>query len=83
MHPTLVTLGSVSLPSYGVCLVIGFLACTALTLWLGRRAGVAPLAIIDLAFATLLGGWTAAGRPHTRSGYCGVHYTKLTSERAP
>lgn len=56
MHPILFRIGSFPLGTYGLMLVAGFFAGTYLARYLGRRDGISPDGISDLAVTALLGG---------------------------
>jgi len=56
MHPILFRIGSFPLGTYGLLLVAGFFAGTYLARFLGRRDGISPDGISELAVTALLGG---------------------------
>lgn len=59
MHPTLITIDSFSIHTYGVFVVIGFLAGIALAMREARRIGDDPAMILDLSFYILI--WAIVG----------------------
>lgn len=59
MHPTLIKIGSLSIHTYGVFVVIGFLAGIALAMREARRIGDDPATILDLSFYLLI--WAIVG----------------------
>jgi phosphatidylglycerol:prolipoprotein diacylglycerol transferase len=60
MFPKLFTIGSFSVPTYGVLVALGFLAGLAITLRLGRRAGLPSEPLTNLAIYCALGGIAGA-----------------------
>jgi phosphatidylglycerol:prolipoprotein diacylglycerol transferase len=60
MFPKLFTIGSFSLPTYGVLVALGFLAGLAVTIRLSRRAGLPTEPLTNLAIYCALGGIAGA-----------------------
>jgi len=60
MHPILFRIGNFPLGTYGLLLVLGFFAGTYLARRLGRRDGIAPDGISELAVTVLLAGMIGA-----------------------
>jgi phosphatidylglycerol:prolipoprotein diacylglycerol transferase len=60
MFPKLFTIGSFSLPTYGILVALGFLAGLAVTIRLGRRAGLPTEPLTNLAIYCALGGIAGA-----------------------
>jgi len=58
--PKLITIGSFSLPTYGVLVAIGFLAGLSLAVRLGRRSGIASEPLTNLAVYVALAGLAGA-----------------------
>lgn len=56
MHPILFKIGSFPIGTYGLLLTLGFFLALGLAMRLGRRNGVAPEALSDLAISLLLAG---------------------------
>ncbi len=69
MHPILVKIGPLSIPTYGFFVAAGFLLGMALALKRARQEGVKPEIITDLAFYILLGTLLGA-----RIYYVGEHW---------
>jgi phosphatidylglycerol:prolipoprotein diacylglycerol transferase len=60
MFPKLFTIGSFSVPTYGVLVALGFLAGLAIALRLGKRAGLPSEPLTNLAIYCALGGIAGA-----------------------
>jgi prolipoprotein diacylglyceryltransferase len=56
MHPTILTMGPVTVHSYGLMIAIGFGFGLVLIYFLGKREGLPAGRLMDLAFWTALGG---------------------------
>src|SRR3989339_864464 len=62
MHPVLCRIpfpfgwGSLPIHTYGLMLMLAFLAGTALTVWRGRKAGIQAELVLDLALYSLVAG---------------------------
>ncbi len=60
MYPKLISIGSFYIPTYGVLVALGFLAGLAVALRLGRRAGLNPDKIANLAVYCAIAGIVGA-----------------------
>ena len=56
MHPILFRIGDFPIGTYGLLLTVGFFLAMGLAQWLGRREGIAPETISNLAITLLLAG---------------------------
>lgn len=60
MHPFLLQIGSFTLPSYGVMIMLGVITCVWMALRRARSLGINPDHIYDLAFWSLISGFLGA-----------------------
>ena len=74
MHPILFHLGPLKVHSYGVLLMLGFMAALAWTIREGARRGISSDEILDMALALL-----AAGLVGARAVFILVHPAEFTS----
>lgn len=74
MHPILIKIGPLSIPTYGFFVAAGFLLGAALALRRARQEGINPDVITDLAFYILLGTLIGA-----RIYYVGEHISYFKS----
>jgi phosphatidylglycerol:prolipoprotein diacylglycerol transferase len=56
MHPTLIKIGSFEVPSFGVMIVLGFLAGLFLAIKRAPKYGITPAQVQDVAFYALIAG---------------------------
>jgi len=54
MHPVLFSIGPITIHTYGVFVALGFASAIAVSVWLSRKEGFPPQAIIDAAFVAIV-----------------------------
>ncbi|MFO7783942.1 MAG: prolipoprotein diacylglyceryl transferase [Thermodesulfobacteriota bacterium] len=59
MYPDLVSIGPLTIHTYGLFVALGFASAIILTTWLGRKEGVPPQRVMDIAFMAIV--WAIIG----------------------
>lgn len=59
MYPDLISIGPLTIHTYGVFVALGFVSALGVTAWLGQREGVSPQRVMDMAFIGIV--WAIIG----------------------
>lgn len=59
MYPDIVSIGPLTIHTYGLFVALGFASAILLTAWLGKREGVPPQQVMDVAFVSIV--WAIIG----------------------